>query len=47
MDEILLQEAQKWMANYNPNDSMTHEEIMRELDITGDELDEIEVNVED
>ena len=47
MDEILLQEAQKRMVNYNPKDSMTHEEIIREFGITGDELDEIEVDVED
>lgn len=47
MDKILLREAQRRMKNYDPKDSMTHEEIMREFGITNDELDEIEVDVED
>ena len=46
MDEILLLEAKRRMENYEPKDSMTHEEIMKEFDITSDELDEIEVDVE-
>ncbi|MDE7311163.1 MAG: type II toxin-antitoxin system Phd/YefM family antitoxin [Eubacterium sp.] len=45
-DYIMQEEAENRMVYYNPKESLSHEDMMRELDITEEELDGIEVEIE-
>ena len=45
-DYIMQEEAESRIAHYRPEESLSQEEMMRELDITEAELDGIEVEIE-
>ncbi len=45
-DSILYAEAEKRMSANDSSEDMTHEAVMKELGITQEELDEIEVEIE-
>ena len=45
-DYILLSEAEERMAHSDRKDNLSHDEVMRELGITQDELDDIDVEIE-
>lgn len=45
-DYMMQEEAEHRMARYDPEESLSHEDMMKELDITAEELDGIEVEIE-
>ncbi len=45
-DYMMQEEAESRMAHYHPKESMSQEEIMKELGIAEGELDDIEVEIE-
>jgi len=45
-DYMMQEEAEHRMAHYNPKESLSHEDMMKELDITAEELDGIEAEIE-
>lgn len=45
-DHIMQEEAESRMAHYNPEESLSQEAMMKELDITPEELEGIEVEIE-
>ncbi|MBP3360134.1 MAG: type II toxin-antitoxin system Phd/YefM family antitoxin [Clostridia bacterium] len=45
-DYILLTEAENRMAANNPEENVTHEEMMNELGITNEDLDGVDVEIE-
>ena len=45
-DYLLQEEAESRMAHYNPDESVSQEELMRELGVSAADLDEIEVEIE-
>ena len=45
-DYILLNETEMRMAQNNPQENLSHEEVMKELGISRDELDGIDVEIE-
>lgn len=45
-DYILKEEAERRMAHYEPDESLSHEDLMKELDITAEELDGIVAEIE-
>lgn len=45
-DYIAQEEAEERMAHYNPQETLSHEEVMESLGITQDELTDINVEVE-
>ena len=45
-DYILLNEAETRMAKNNPQENLSHEEVMKELGISQDDLDGIDVEIE-
>lgn len=46
-DQLLLQEADKRMANADDNELLTQDEMMQELGISKDELKDIEVDIDE
>ncbi len=46
-DQLLLQEAEKRMADVNEGEWVTQDEMMKELGISKDALDDIEVDIEE
>ena len=45
-DYMLYTEAELRMENNDPEENISHEDILKELGITRDELDAIDVNIE-
>lgn len=45
-DSLLYTEAEKRMAANNDSENLSHEAVMKELGITQEELDEIDVEIE-
>ena len=45
-DYMLYTEAENRMANNNSNENISHEDLMKELDITQDDLDAVDVEIE-
>lgn len=45
-DYMVQEEAERRMAHYNPEESLSQEDMMKELDITAEELDGIDVEIE-
>ena len=45
-DSLLYTEAEKRMAANNDSETLSHEAVMKELGITQEELDEIDVEIE-
>ena len=45
-DYIMQEEAEARMSRYNPNESMTQEEMMKSLGISQDDLDDVDVEIE-
>jgi hypothetical protein len=45
-DYLLLSEADKRMAENNDSENISHEEMMRRLGITPDELEDTDVEIE-
>lgn len=45
-DYITQEEAERRMAHYNPQETLSHEEVMESLGITQDELADVNVEVE-
>ena len=45
-DYMLYTEAEKRMANNNPSENISHEDLMKELGITQDDLDGVDVEIE-
>lgn len=45
-DYLLQEEAESRMAHYDPDESVSQEELMRELGVSAADLDEIEVEIE-
>ncbi len=45
-DYVLQEEAESRMAGYDPRESKSQEEVMKDLGITPDELSEIDVELE-
>lgn len=45
-DYILLNEAETRMAKNNPQENLSHEEVMKEFGISQDELEGIDVEIE-
>lgn len=45
-DSLLYTEAEKRMATNNDSENLSHEAVMKELGITQEELDEIDVEIE-
>ncbi len=46
-DQLLLQEAEKRMVDANESDWITQEDMMKELGISKDTLDDVEVDIEE
>lgn len=45
-DYILYTEAEPRMANNNPSENISHEDLLKELGITQDDLDGVDVEIE-
>ena len=45
-DYILYSEAETRMANNNPMENISHDDFMKELGITQEDLDEVDVDIE-
>lgn len=45
-DYMLYTETEKRMANNNPSENISHEDLMKELGITQDDLDGVDVEIE-
>ena len=45
-DYMLHTEAELRMENNNPEENMTHDDMMKELGITREELDAVDVDIE-
>ena len=45
-DKILLEEAEKRMANRNPNEDLSYEQVLDDLKIDESDLDEIDVDLD-
>lgn len=45
-DYMLYTEAENRMANNNPSENISHEDLMKELGITQDDLDGVDVEIE-
>ena len=45
-DYMLYTEAENRMANNNSDENISHEDLMKELDITQDDLDAVDVEIE-
>lgn len=45
-DYMLYTEAEKRMAYNNPSENISHEDLMKELGITQDDLDGVDVEIE-
>lgn len=45
-DYMLYTEAESRMANNNPSENISHEDLMKELGITQDDLDGVDVEIE-
>ena len=46
-DHLLLQEAEKRMANADDNELLTQDEVMAELGITEEDLEDIDVEIDE
>ncbi|CAK7064199.1 MAG: hypothetical protein ENTB_02928 [Enterocloster aldenensis] len=45
-DYITLEEAEERVAHYNPQETMSHEEVMESFGITQDDLADVHVEIE-
>ncbi len=45
-DYMLHSEAERRMANNNPSENISHEDLMKEFGITQDDLDGVDVEIE-
>lgn len=45
-DYMLYTDAESRMANNNPSENISHEDLMKELGITQDDLDGVDVEIE-
>lgn len=45
-DYIMQEEAEERMAHYNPQETVSHEELMASLGVMQDELDDLDVEIE-
>lgn len=45
-DSIMLEEAESRMAHYNPEESLSQEDMMKALGITEEDMDGIEIEIE-
>lgn len=45
-DSLLFEEAEKRISNNDDSENMTQDDLMKELGITQDDLDEIDVEIE-
>ena len=45
-DYVMQEEAEERMAHYNPQETVSHEELMASLGVMQDELDDLDVEIE-